>query len=182
MPEETAKTFASGSSTQSLFYVIAMLLLIFVAAYFVTKFVGGRSKMGMSQGRLRRMRIVETLPMGRDRNIVLVEVGGKYCLLGVTGQNINLLECFDPAQVTALEMEEGVMAGTAKGVAGWITNLAQKRNNTKGTARAEEQAQMRPQQQARRNTQEEDEIDEILQSIQARKDRLSGGRNGDDRG
>lgn len=74
------------------FYIVVMLVII-VGAYFATKVISGKA------GRLksRQIRMVDRMSMGRDKHIVLVEVGGKNLLIGVTNQSINVLGDIDGA-------------------------------------------------------------------------------------
>ena len=70
----------------SLFAVFAVVL---VMAYFAARFIGGRynaARMSASGGR-----ILENLPLGPNRSVCTVEMGGRVFLLGVTDHNINLL-------------------------------------------------------------------------------------------
>ncbi|MBR0103208.1 MAG: flagellar biosynthetic protein FliO, partial [Selenomonadaceae bacterium] len=60
-----------------------------VMAYFAARFIGGRynaARMSASGGR-----ILENLPLGPNRSVCTVEMGGRVFLLGVTDHNINLL-------------------------------------------------------------------------------------------
>ena len=73
-------------SLVSLFAVFAVVL---VMAYFAARFIGGRfnaARMSASGGR-----ILENLPLGPNRSVCTVEMGGRVFLLGVTDHNINLL-------------------------------------------------------------------------------------------
>ncbi|MBQ6759416.1 MAG: flagellar biosynthetic protein FliO [Selenomonadaceae bacterium] len=70
----------------SLFAVFAVVL---VMAYFAARFIGGRynaARISASGGR-----ILENLPLGPNRSVCTVEMGGRVFLLGVTDHNINLL-------------------------------------------------------------------------------------------
>ncbi|MBD3879056.1 MAG: flagellar biosynthetic protein FliO [Quinella sp. 1Q5] len=70
----------------SLFAVFAVVL---VMAYFAARFIGGRynaARMSASGGR-----VLENLPLGPNRSVCTVEMGGRVFLLGVTDHNINLL-------------------------------------------------------------------------------------------
>lgn len=70
----------------SLFAVFAIVL---VMAYFAARFIGGRfnaARISASGGR-----ILENLPLGPNRSVCTVEMGGRVFLLGVTDHNINLL-------------------------------------------------------------------------------------------
>ncbi len=71
--------------------LLGMLLvtaLVLAAAFYTTKFVARRSQIG---GKGRHMQILERLPLGKDKYLAIIEVGGKYMLVGISGQNINLV-------------------------------------------------------------------------------------------
>ena len=70
----------------SLFAVFGVVL---VMAYFAARFIGGRfnaARITASGGR-----VLENLPLGANRSVCTVEMGGRVFLLGVTDHNINLL-------------------------------------------------------------------------------------------
>ncbi|GAA5213936.1 flagellar biosynthetic protein FliO [Corallincola platygyrae] len=80
---------ASSQILSLLFSLITVLIIIFLLAWVLKRFNIG---VGQSRG---AMKVLATLAMGRNERIVLVELGDKQLLLGVTGQNINLLHTFD---------------------------------------------------------------------------------------
>ena len=55
-----------------------------------------------SMGGIRRIKVIDTLMLGRSERISLVQIGEKYQLLGISGSGINLLGQFDdlPAAVS----------------------------------------------------------------------------------
>ena len=67
----------------------AVLLLIYSLAWFIKR---SRGIQGMSQ---LHIKTVAMMPMGVKEKIVLIEVGGKQILLGMTAHNINALATFD---------------------------------------------------------------------------------------
>lgn len=69
---------------------VMMIILILAAAYYVTRYVAGRASgaRGTSAG----VKIRGSASLGRDRQIVLAEVGGEVYILGVTAQHIELLD------------------------------------------------------------------------------------------
>lgn len=70
-----------------IFTFIAVVLIIYLS-YLVSKYIGtGLNKSGSS----RYMRLVDQITMGQDRHIAIVQVSGKYLLLGITGGQINVL-------------------------------------------------------------------------------------------
>ena len=83
----------------SLLGVLAVVVLILYLAYFATRWIGTRSAPGGS-GTLRvsgneKLRILGQLGVGRNERLVLVRVGDRCCLLGVTEHQITLLRELD---------------------------------------------------------------------------------------
>ena len=71
--------------------LLGMLLvtaLVLAAAFYTTKFVARRPQVG---GKGRHMQILERLPLGKDKFLAIIEVGGQYMLVGVSGQTVNLV-------------------------------------------------------------------------------------------
>ncbi len=84
--------------------IVLMLLLVigvFVAAYFTSKFVGGRYQTSMTKGK-QRIDIIERKTIGKDQYLLLVKVEGKTLLLGATPQNVNKLD-----ELELLPLDEG---------------------------------------------------------------------------
>ena len=79
-----------GDFWSTFFYIVVMIAVI-VAAYIVTKYLSGKGRRLKS----RHIRIVDRMILGRDKHIVLIEVGDKNLLLGITNQTINVLGHFD---------------------------------------------------------------------------------------
>lgn len=73
---------------KALFLFMVVLGLVWVT----TRFVGLRMS-GTGSGKV--LRVLEHIPAGRDRSIMLLEVGGKVYLVGSTGEHINLLDAID---------------------------------------------------------------------------------------
>lgn len=66
-----------------------LFALVLVLAWLSTRLVGTR--MGLSM-RGRMVRVLEHVPAGRDRSIMLLEVGGRLYLVGSTQERISLLD------------------------------------------------------------------------------------------
>ena len=73
--------------------VCVLMILIFVAAYYVTKFMGKHYNMQTSLSK--EMRVIDKLALGRDRFLLIVEAGNKVLLLGVSPQQIDTLAELD---------------------------------------------------------------------------------------
>lgn len=99
-----ATTFKPGAAPQkisgtsqlaSLLGGLALILvLIFGLSWFVKKFSQG----GLMQNPTIKM--VSAMPLGTRERLMLVDVGGKQLLLGVTATQINTLHVFDEPVVT----------------------------------------------------------------------------------
>ncbi|MEA4889092.1 MAG: flagellar biosynthetic protein FliO [Clostridiaceae bacterium] len=68
--------------------MLLVTVLVLAATFYTTKFVARRSQIG---GKGRHMQILERLPLGKDKFLAIIEVGGQYMLVGISGQNINLI-------------------------------------------------------------------------------------------
>ena len=69
--------------------LILVLLMIFALAWFVKRMGAGSFLSNQ------HMKIVASVAMGTRERVVVLDVGGKQVLLGVTPQNINMLHAFD---------------------------------------------------------------------------------------
>lgn len=78
--------------------VLAMFVGILYLAYVTTKFIGKRySVNGKSY---KNLKVLETIAVGPDRQLMIVKTAGKYLLLGATPQNISLITELDQSQIT----------------------------------------------------------------------------------
>lgn len=86
-----------------LFQVISALFLfglVLVVAWWTTRLVGFSMN---PRGRGRLIRVLENTPAGRDRSIMLIEVGGRVYLVGSAADQISLLDAIeDPAVIRRL--------------------------------------------------------------------------------
>ena len=96
------------------------MILIFVAAYYATKFMGRHYSVQVSSSR--DMRVIDKLMLGRDRYLLIVEVGEKTLLLGVSPQ----------AMETLAEFESGVFgdAMPAQGATDFLSLLKSRLKKT----------------------------------------------------
>lgn len=86
----------TGTSTMGTIAYVITLLLMFLGiigfAYFTSRFVASRAS---RLGQMGDSRIHMTLPMAPNRNLHLVEMAGKYFVVGVTEHSIQLLFQFE---------------------------------------------------------------------------------------
>ncbi|MDR0469959.1 MAG: flagellar biosynthetic protein FliO [Peptococcaceae bacterium] len=81
------------SAIGSMIGLFILMILIFVGAYYATKLMGKHYSMQVSSSR--EMRVIDRLPLGRDRFLLIVEAGDKVLLLGVSPQHIDTLAELD---------------------------------------------------------------------------------------
>ncbi len=90
------QTTSSASQLASLIGGLALILgLIYGLSWFVKRFSQGGFMQNPS------MKIVSAMPLGTRERLMLVDVGGKQLLLGVTATHINTLHVFDEPVVHA---------------------------------------------------------------------------------
>lgn len=66
------------------FAVIAIIYLSYLASKYIGKGLG-------RTGSSRYMRLIDQITLGQDRHVAIMQVGGKYLLVGVTSGQISLL-------------------------------------------------------------------------------------------
>lgn len=101
------KPTASVSWFSTISYIFSLLLtfaLVIGLAYFASRFLGkrlgGLSAVGSNK-------IVSTLSLGANRAVYIVEIAGKFLILGVTDQNISVLqEITDVEEIEKLKVEQ----------------------------------------------------------------------------
>jgi flagellar biosynthetic protein FliO len=119
---------ATGAQTpESTVVLVVVLLLVFGAAYFVSKFVANKAR-GFS--RTKYLRIVDNMAFGKDKSIMLVETKGKAYLIGVTAHAMTLLEKMDTSEVQPFAEDKKAGAqpqsgkSTARKAAAWLQKMA----------------------------------------------------------
>lgn len=101
------------SAVSSLAYAVGVLFLVCVGAYVTVKFLYGRgigTPLGMGK---RLIRVLDRFPLAPQRYLLIVEVGGKPYLLGVTEQTISFLTLLDSEalakDIAWLDQNEGAL-------------------------------------------------------------------------
>lgn len=86
-----------------LLYFGFLFAVVVFLAWLTTRLVGTRMT-GPTRGR--PLRVLQHVPVGRERSILLLEVGGRIYMLGATAQQVTLLDAIDdPAAI------QRIMAG-----------------------------------------------------------------------
>ena len=102
---------SSGLSTLAyIFSLVATFAIVIGLAYFASRFLGQKMGSKLAMG---NQRIIATLPIGTNRAIYIVEIPGKFLVLGVTDHTINVLqEITDPVEIQKLQVEKVVLPET----------------------------------------------------------------------
>lgn len=99
------------TAISTLLIVVAILFL----TYIFTKYVGTKMSAGRyAGGNSRYISVIDQTMLGQESSVALVRISGRVFLLGITGQNVNLLTELKDDELTELSVPEGSgYAGTA---------------------------------------------------------------------
>ena len=91
-----------------LLWLLAAVVLVMGLAFLFTKYVAGSASVASRRGgRGKMLNAVEQMYMGRDRQIILVQVGERYFLLGSTASEISTLAEIPAEEIDAWREKEG---------------------------------------------------------------------------
>ena len=151
------------------FFYIVVMVAVLIAAYLTTKFISGRAQK-THKGRF--INFLDRLPMGKDKNIILIEVGGHNFLVGVTNQSISVLGQVDGGELK--NAQETKNEPKSKGFVSQLRNFLINAKNTQENlrkARAGSGVNKRPS--VSRET--EDLLDMMEERIRSRRERMENG-------
>lgn len=80
---------------------LVVALIVVIPLLLITTRLYGR-RFFLNQNR-RALRLVEAVPLGPGRTLCLVEVGGRFLLLGVTAHQVTLLTELDKADIALMD-------------------------------------------------------------------------------
>ncbi len=89
-----------------------IIILVLCLAYFFTRYVLGRMPMGNLKPRVRRMNMIEQLPVGRNQKLILVQMDDEVYFLGVSEDSINCINRIGPDQVKRWSEEDEILRMT----------------------------------------------------------------------
>lgn len=88
------------STMAYLFTLLVTFVVVIALAYFTSRFLGQRMSRYSGTG---DNRVLASLPLGQNRGVFVVEVAGKFLVLGVTDHSVNFLqEITDPEVIERL--------------------------------------------------------------------------------
>ncbi len=104
-----------------------VVLLIIYGSYLASKYIGrGLSKSSSS----RYMRLIDQITMGQDRHIAIIQVSGRYLLVGITAGQIHVLSELQDEELFPLAPdgdEDGANALDFKAMMEKLGDLGKKR-------------------------------------------------------
>lgn len=118
MVEQSNIQLATGISAQNILVIIVYLVLIVLAAYFLTKYVARRSlKKGMKPSQSQRggkaktgfghlVSVVDRIAVDRDKTIMVIEFQGKYYLMSTSADRIECIDQVDAPETPEEDAEE----------------------------------------------------------------------------
>ena len=95
-----------------IFSFIGILILILIAAYYVTKKIGKTSNPFNSQSS--HIKLIDRLGIARDKSLMIVQVANKGYLIGVSGQSITTIAVLNEEEMAAFQKpqeDEPTMVG-----------------------------------------------------------------------
>ena len=93
-----------------LIWLFVAVVLVMGLAYFVTRCIAGNMPVrGSRRTHGKMLKSVEQMYLGRDRQIILVQAGERYLLLGNTANQISTLAEFSEEEIEAWREKERQM-------------------------------------------------------------------------
>ena len=93
-----SRTAGTSGSIAQIFGMLVAFAVIVAAAYYVSKYF---SKYALKTRENSNIKVVETSRVTADKYLQIVEVGGRYFLIGITKTNISLISEVDGDRIKA---------------------------------------------------------------------------------
>lgn len=105
----------------STFFLLFVMIAVIAAAYFVTKFI---SKKSMKLVKNRYINVCDRMNVSKDKQVVLIEVGGTYFLIGCSNNSMDTISTFEGEAFSDLENQKKAASGKGvfKGVVDFVSN------------------------------------------------------------
>lgn len=106
--------------------VIIVFILVLVATYFTTRFVG---KTSMIQNQAKNIEVKETFKVAPNKYIQIVRIGNKYYAISVSKEQINFLTELSEEQLSFQEEKRPVQTVSFKEMIDKITSKKKNKND-----------------------------------------------------
>ena len=102
--EITPERFSSANNVLELFGLVILLILVLVAAYYTSRFVG---KYKLGQLKDSNIRIIEACKISTNKMLQIVKICDKYVVLAISKDNITFITELDESQILTHDINEG---------------------------------------------------------------------------
>jgi flagellar protein FliO/FliZ len=95
---------SSFDSISQLVGLVFLLIIILVAAYFTSKFVGG---IKLGQLKNSNFKVIDSYRISPNKVIQIVKIGNKYMVIAIAKDTINVITELEEAEVLIKEVHQG---------------------------------------------------------------------------
>ncbi len=151
---------------------IVLMILVIVAAYYTTRVVSTNAQR-INKGKC--LHIIDRVILGKDKQILLLEAGDTVFLLGISVQNMTSLGSLPKAQFEQFLSEEPAQDNMSAGFPGVFKRVGEYMQSRKsGTQSLQGWLKQRTANKpvTNRKHAKQDEIDDMMHSIEARRQRI----------
>ncbi len=151
----------------TLFYIFVMVAVL-LAAYYTTKYLSGRARRIIKS---RHIIVLDRMAIARDKMLMVVKVGGKSLLIGVTNQSIQSLGEVEVGEATETQDEQSAPSNTLSKFARIFSSV---RNAPDELAKARREAKMNMRGQSEaENAEKDDYLERMTRAMESRKNAKS---------
>lgn len=145
----------------STLFLLLVMIAVLLGAYYTTKFISRKSTQSTKN---KYFKIIDRIVVSKDKQIIMLEVGDKHFMVGITNQAISLIGTFENGEI--LKETENEKNSTNKGVVNFITSLVKK-------AKEDQASLYKARKELRKGTSSKGDIlEEMNRSIEQRKNRI----------
>ena len=97
---------------------LAGIIIVIFGAYYATYYIGVKAS-GQNRNRIRNrgINLLERFAITKDKSFCLIEIAGKVYVLGITNQNITLIDTLDAEEYAKAAEKQNYDAGSASPLA-----------------------------------------------------------------
>jgi flagellar protein FliO/FliZ len=95
---------ASYDSPLQLVGLVFLLIIILIAAYYTSKFIGG---IKLGQMKKSNFQVIDSYRVTPNKALQIVKIGNKYVVISIGKDNINFITELDEAEVVIRESHQG---------------------------------------------------------------------------
>ncbi len=96
--------FSTYDSVWQLVGLVALLIIILVAAYYTSKFIGG---IKLGQMKKSNFQVIDTYRVTPNKALQIIKVGNKYVVIAIGKDDIHLITELDESEVMLRESYQG---------------------------------------------------------------------------